>query len=89
MTVLVEQVYAEALRYVYALSTSRWPETLLQLTLAALFVIFLGAAFRLRNANLRRTGTATHRTGDARARGARHHGETRATKRWTGTFGLG
>jgi hypothetical protein len=49
MTRLAGQIEAEVLRMVYAFSTSRWPEALVEVAVVALIVTFGVAAWRLRN----------------------------------------
>ena len=47
MTVLVESVYAEALRWLYALSAARWTAALMEAALLLLIASLLLAAWRL------------------------------------------
>jgi len=59
MTPLVEQVYDEVLRYVYVLSTSRWPATLASVALGAVAAVVVLAATRLRTPSPRTPRPAT------------------------------
>jgi hypothetical protein len=61
MTTIVEQVYAELLRYVYAFSTSRWSAVLTHVSLAGLAAMFFLAAIRIRNASGRAPRPAAQR----------------------------
>jgi hypothetical protein len=61
MTRLAEQVYTELLRYLYAASTSDWPDALMKATLVLLAVVLVLAAHRLWAASPRTPSPAAHR----------------------------
>jgi len=50
MTTLLEEMHAEVLRWLYALSTRGWPAALTELTPCALLATFVLVALRLRGA---------------------------------------
>jgi hypothetical protein len=59
MTILMEQVYEEALRYVYVLSSSRWLAALAPVALGAVAAGVVLAATRLRTPSPRTPHPAT------------------------------
>jgi hypothetical protein len=61
MTRLAEQVYTELLRYLYAASTSDWPDAVMMTTLVVLAAVFVLAAHRLWTASPRTPSPAAHR----------------------------